>query len=110
MITLPQSLAAWQGAGDGAGFAATLKCEIEALPHGSLPLAQAVSWLVDERDLRVTVMGAERVDSQIHARMGVFFGEIIAGCSCGDEPQVCAAYTELSLRIAADATAVFSPL
>ncbi|TSA21383.1 MAG: glucosamine--fructose-6-phosphate aminotransferase [Betaproteobacteria bacterium] len=110
MIALPLARAAWPKDTPKDGFAGVLKREIEALPRGSLPLAQAVSWPVDERDLRVMVMGAEAVDGQIHARIGVFFGEIIAGCSCGDEPQMRAAYAELAVLIAADATAVFSPL
>jgi hypothetical protein len=38
---------------------------------------------------------AERIEIVV----GVFFTEIVGGCSCGDEPVAVNGYVELSLRI-----------
>jgi hypothetical protein len=47
----------------------------------------------------VTVIAARETAGSIEVRLGVFFEEILPGCSCGDEAQPQPAYGELTLRI-----------
>ncbi len=79
-------------------FADTLKAEIEALPAGSLPLDKATltGWHIDDSHITATVLRAEDDATRIAADVGIFFTEIIAGCSCGDEPQSQGNYCELA--------------
>lgn len=97
MICLPQSLQAWPDH----HFASTLKTEIEALPAGSLPLAEggALGGYVDDASIVVTVLHFKDVPDALQAEVGIFFGEILAGCSCGDEPEIQNSYCELNVQI-----------
>lgn len=83
-LRLPAAARAW-GTPE---FAAVLKAELEALPQDSLPLAAALtrgSHVADEPH-RVRVIAAHERDGLVHARVGVFYAGIIAGCSCADDP------------------------
>jgi hypothetical protein len=97
MIELRASLGAW---GTDA-FPSTLKREIEALPAGSLPLDRAAchGGRVDDGPVVATVIGAVDAGTHLEARVGVFFGEVIAGCSCGDEPFTQPGYCEIEVCI-----------
>lgn len=97
MIQLSDSPRAW---GTDA-FASTLKREVEALPPGALPLDRATAHggRVDDGPVVVTVIGAIDAGSHLEARVGVFFAEVIAGCSCGDDPFDQPGYCELAGRI-----------
>lgn len=97
MIDLSASLDAW---GTDA-FAATLKRQIEALPPGTLPLDRATAHggRVSDAPLVATVIRAADAGSHLEARVGVFFAEVIAGCSCGDEPFDQPGYCELEVCI-----------
>lgn len=81
---LPDALVAW----GTPGFQAELKRELEALAPDALPLQLGVSQggLADGTDITVSVFGVRDDAQAIHADLGVFFTEIIAGCSCGDDP------------------------
>jgi hypothetical protein len=83
-IHLPARLAAW----GSAKFEASLRAEIEALAPRGLPLQQALSHTsyASDAPVQVRVLGAEEQGDAIHARIGVFFAGIIAGCSCADDP------------------------
>jgi hypothetical protein len=108
-IRLPLSLRAWPEA----TFPATLKAEIEALPAGSLPLDQVTinGWHVDDSHITATVLRVKDDTMAITADLGIFFTEIIAGCSCGDEPQSQQTYGELTVRIEkSTAAAIFFSL
>jgi len=96
-LALPRSLQAWPGA----RFDPTLKAEIEALPAGSLPLDKATltGWHIDDSHITATVLRVADDASKIFADVGIFFAEIIAGCSCGDEPQSQGNYCELQVSI-----------
>jgi hypothetical protein len=96
-LALPRSRCAWPDE----TFSTTLKAEIEALPAGSLPLDQATvnGWHVDDSHITATVLRVADDANTITADLGIFFAEIIAGCSCGDEPQSQHAYCELRLSI-----------
>lgn len=82
-LKLPDSLRAW-GTPD---FAAKLKREL-AQHADELPLQQALSGTSAVSDERIDVLflNANADDDCIHAKVGVFFGGILAGCSCADDP------------------------
>ncbi|MDP1527232.1 MAG: hypothetical protein Q8M20_15610 [Rhodocyclaceae bacterium] len=97
MLFLHQSLQAWPDS----QFAAILKAEIQALPPGSLPLAEggALGGYVDDASIEATVLRYSELPDTLLAEVGIFFGEILAGCSCGDEPEIQNSYCELNVRI-----------
>ncbi|MBU0500500.1 MAG: glucosamine--fructose-6-phosphate aminotransferase [Gammaproteobacteria bacterium] len=106
MARLEKTLNAW---GDET-FAQTLKGEIEALPSASLPLASGTGY-VEGDGFSVTILHAAADREAIRARIGVFFSEIMAGCSCGDEPVPTSAYCELLVTIdKSTAEAIFTPM
>ncbi|MGD8875603.1 MAG: glucosamine--fructose-6-phosphate aminotransferase [Gammaproteobacteria bacterium] len=93
---LENSLRAW---GTDA-FAGTLKADILGLGAGVLPLqVAAAGGCVAEDDVEITVLGSTDDAAEIHVNVGVFFAEIIAGCSCGDAPSTSNAYCELRVSI-----------
>lgn len=96
-LSLPAALAAW----GTPGFQATLKRELEALAPDALPLQQGVAQggLADGADITVSVFSARDDVQAIHANVGVFFTEIIAGCSCGDDPLPLPAYCVMQFSI-----------
>jgi hypothetical protein len=90
-------LRAWQ---TGA-FGPTLKGEIEGMGAETLPLDQGTSQggLVDDSKITATVLTVADDASSILADVGAFFTEIVAGCSCGDEPDSINAYCRMRIRI-----------
>ena len=97
MVELHDALRAW---GTG-GFAPALKRAIEALAVGTLPLDRATAHggRVGDGPVTVTVHGATDAGTHLDATIGVFFAEVVAGCSCGDEPFDQPGYCELGVRI-----------
>lgn len=96
VASLGNSVRAW----NTATFAAALKADILGLGAGVLPLQQAAGGgSIDESDIEITLLGCSDSATEIHARVGVFFAEILAGCSCGDEPAASTAYCELRVSI-----------
>ena len=83
------------------GFTTTLKGEIEGLDPGALPLAMATTQggRVDDSNVSATVIRVGEDAGFIRARIGVFFSEVVGGCSCGDEPLAENAYCELQASI-----------
>lgn len=96
-MKLVNALQAW---GSGS-FARTLEEEVERLPAGSLPLHKGVNegGHVDDGNLDVTVIRVDDDDKVIQVRLGIFFTEIVANCSCGDEPMEKPAYCEMLLQV-----------
>ena len=88
---------AWQSD----AFARALKDEIERLDAGTLPLSKETSrgGLVDDANITAMVLTSADDEQSIVADVGVFFTEIVAGCSCGDEPDAINAYCQLRIRI-----------
>lgn len=82
-------------------FARTLKRELESLPPGTLPLQAGVArgGLPDDTALTATVLRTRDAGHSVQADVGIFFTEIVAGCSCGDEPVELNAYCELRVGI-----------
>lgn len=83
MIHLPDSLHAW-GTAD---FPAVLKREL-AEHADALPLQQALSGAsaVADEPVTVVLLDAQADETSIHAKVGIFFAGILAGCSCADDP------------------------
>ena len=80
-------------------FEQTLKNEIEALDVACLPLSRGTGsgGRIDGSDLAITVFSARENGPMVQARVGVFFTEIVGGCSCGDEPFSQPAYCMLQV-------------
>lgn len=97
MTKLINSLSDWQSE----SFARTLKGEMESLKPGTLPLYKGTSQggMVDDSNIAATVMNVAEEDHAILATVGVFFDEIVGGCSCGDAPASDNAYCELRVTI-----------
>ncbi|MDJ0805969.1 MAG: glucosamine--fructose-6-phosphate aminotransferase [Gammaproteobacteria bacterium] len=95
--TLPNALRDWQSE----CFAKTLKQEIEGLQAGSLPLMDGVSQggVPDDASVSVSLLKTVEAPSSIHADLGVFFTEVLAGCNCGDEPMAMHGYCEMQVSI-----------
>lgn len=93
-LKLQKSLAAW----GTEAFAATFKAELEAIPPADLGLQQAANWpLQCDAPVEVSLLTAEADASAVHARVGVFFTETIAGCACGDAPMQRQSYADLAI-------------
>lgn len=94
---LPNSLRAWPSP----SFAVALKSELEGLAPGALPLDRAAchGGRVDDGRITATVLRSDDDGVAVRAEVGVFFSEIVAGCSCGDEPQALNGYCEMQVKI-----------
>jgi hypothetical protein len=82
-MRLSESARAW-GTPD---FPATLKREL-AENADALPLQQALTGTsaVADEAITVVLLDARAEETRIHAKVGIFFGGILAGCSCADDP------------------------
>ncbi len=84
MLRLTKVFSAW-GTPE---FTDVLKKEIEQLDAVHLPLQQglsASSYALDDK-FSVMILGVSEEPGFIHARAGIFYSGIIAGCSCADDP------------------------
>jgi hypothetical protein len=97
MLRFPKTL---QAAGAEACKSA-LKSELETLQGGSLPLASgtAQGGLIDDSRITATVFELRDEPDWIRAGVGIFFSEIVGGCSCGDDPIVEPAYCRLLVTV-----------
>jgi hypothetical protein len=84
VVRLVQSLAA-RGSPD---FKATLKRELGQLDGSQLPLVQGMTQgsVPLEGSVEVMILDVSEMETAIHAKAGVFYQSIIAGCSCADDP------------------------
>jgi len=73
---------------DAGSLSRALKGEIENLPPSALPLEKALTrgGRVEASGVTATVISLTESETWIGARIGIFFDEIVGGCSCGDEP------------------------
>lgn len=76
------------GAWDTPGFNQVLKQQIEQLDPGQLPLQQGLERSSHVADSKFTAMILRVSDDAdcIHAKVGISYAGIIAGCSCADDP------------------------
>ena len=85
-------------------FDSILKTEVEQLGLEHLPLQQGMSqssYALDDK-LKSTVLGVTDDADFIHARLGLFYTGVIAGCSCADDPtpeDEITEYCEISIDI-----------
>jgi hypothetical protein len=98
-MRLPASLNAW-GTAD---FPAVLKREL-AEHAQELPLQQALTGTsaVADEAITIVLLDARADEAVIHVKAGIFFGGILAGCSCADDPtpiEPQTEYCELQLMI-----------
>jgi hypothetical protein len=88
MLRLERSAAAFKRA----DFNATLARELEALGpqhpalHPVLQAALSQTSAVADEPITVSVLGSDEEEGQVRVRLGVFYGGIIAGCNCADDP------------------------
>jgi len=83
-IRLTNSLRAW----GTPVFNDVLKQEIEQLDHDRLPLQQGLSagsHVLGDK-VNAMVIAASETDGAVRAKVGLFYGSILAGCSCADDP------------------------
>lgn len=94
-------------------FSQALKDELQNLAPGVLPLHKVTTQggIVDDSDISVSVINVVETAENIQSKVGVFFTEIVGGCSCGDEPLAANAYGELLVTInRQNAEAEFCPV
>jgi hypothetical protein len=84
VILLADALAAW----GRADFSNVLKRSVEELDPNALPLQEGLSTgsVAVADGLSATVIDAWDDDAFVHAKVGVFYQGIVAGCSCADDP------------------------
>ena len=84
MISLPQTLAAWQSE----NFTQTFKQEVAEIQHKYLPLQRGLSLssYVSNDKISAIINKTEENHSHIIINAGIFYSGIIAGCSCSDDP------------------------
>ena len=84
MIFLTKALSAW----GTPVFKEILKEEIERLDARPLPLQQGLSQgsYSNDEGLSVMIFHISDEPNVIHAKTGIFYTAIIAGCSCADDP------------------------
>ncbi|WP_241086984.1 glucosamine--fructose-6-phosphate aminotransferase [Candidatus Vondammii sp. HM_W22] len=82
-------------------FSRVLKSEIENLETSVLPLHKGTTQggLVDDSNISATIINFAEEEGYIRAKVGIFFNEIIGGCSCGDDPLSENAYCEIQVSI-----------
>ena len=98
MVSLNESLSAW----NSKAFSTTLKIEMERLRSDVLPIAHVIGEgnRLDDSDLGIIVNEVSDDAGHIHARVGVFFAEIVNCCTCsGGSGMVDEAYCELAVTI-----------
>ena len=76
-----------------------LAMALQELPPGSLPLRAGCNQggLVDDSDIKVSVLSVTRGTDRVSARVGIFFSELVGGCNCNDDPVVANAYCLLEV-------------
>ncbi len=110
MSKFPNALHDWASK----SFKQTLKSEIEKLNPGTLPLEKGISQggLVDDSNITATILRTYDKQSMIHAKVGIFFTEIVGGCNCNDDPIEINAYCEVIIsidKITTEAEIVITP-
>lgn len=92
MIRLNKALDAW-GTPD---FEDVLKNEIAQMKVDQLPLQRGLttsSHALDD-DIKAVIIAVSESENFIHAKAGIFYSGIIAGCNCADDPTPVEAQSE----------------
>ena len=82
-------------------LSACLAAGLKTLPPGCLPLQACCQQggLPDLETLAVSILGLSREPQRVVARVGVFFDEVVGGCSCHDDPVRANAYCAFELTL-----------
>lgn len=82
-------------------FSRQLKQALQQLEAGTLPLQQATTQggYVDDSNISATVLVVREDRQAIVVRVGIFFNEIVGGCSCGDDALSANVYCEIQVAI-----------
>lgn len=93
MPKLNKTLHAW----NSEHFSQTLRDELNQAGTAVLPLHLGTSQggMVDDSQVSVNLISATEAAHYIQVKIGVFFNEIVGGCSCGDAPAATNAYCEM---------------
>jgi len=77
------------------------KAALESLAKEQLPLERCLSegGVVDEVPFTVTIYNAALTEVGARAKIGVFFTEMVGGCSCGDGPYTINGYGEFEVVV-----------
>lgn len=70
-------------------FNTGLKAELEQLTHHQLPLQKGLqqSSVVSEEDpFSAVILRTDERDTEIEAKVSIFYSGIIGGCNCADDP------------------------
>ena len=92
MIRLSESIRAW----NTPEFKNVLKHELERLDVSTLPLQQGLSHssYASDSGFQVMIIGVGEEPELIRAKAGIFYGGIIPGCGCNDDPTLLSDYAE----------------
>lgn len=97
MAKLASALRAW----GTEHFEHVLSEEVRQLGSNALPLEQATEHggHIDGNSLAVMFLRAWDTSACIHAKVGIFFTEIVPACCCPYEPSTRNIYCEMCVRI-----------
>ena len=97
MAIMSNSLRDW----NSDAFGQTFKAEMEGFRKDVLPLERVIGKgnSVYDGDLEVVVNAVTDNEKFIQARVGIYFAEVVACCSCGETPPIDEAYCELDVTI-----------
>lgn len=100
MIKLKRALSSW----GSISFKQVLKQELAQLPLDNFPLHKATQYggIIDESDISFSIITIDEKPGYLIIKTGIFFLEIIGGCSCGDDPGTENIYCECILTIDRD--------
>ena len=82
-------------------FKQILKQELENLSSGTLPLYEATQrgGKPDDSNISALINSISEEQDCLKINVGVFFHEIMGGCSCGDEPPSENTYCDMLVTI-----------
>lgn len=85
----------------GSELRSSLQSALARLPFDALPFTQCCErgGMVEREGWSIDLLNAERADSRIVARLGLFFTEVVGGCNCHDDPVRYNEYRVLELVI-----------
>ncbi len=97
MKRLPKSLSAF----GSTIFNQTVKQELADFNNTDFPLHLATTQggIVDNKQVSISVLNSIEKATNIEVKLAVFFDELVAGCSCGDQPMQVNNYCQLLLLI-----------
>ena len=83
-LTFSRTLQAW----GSREFNNILKAEIQRLDLNALPLQQGLSQgsYASDEHIHAVILNTTQESGYLHAKVGIFYTGMIAGCHCADDP------------------------